>query len=180
MLLPLCFAFLAGALLGLLVQIVIYFYKQQTAENGPFPDVNKVTKKLIKEWGKIITNKYKDKEKNNNLDLEMFCNENLLIIEYDQLGLKSRKITDAHVAQTIITTPGYADNDLISINLRLQSNSVFVFNNSELLDNAVSRLFQNYHKLIVGFHYPSIGRVYEIKFRMDGSFVTYERFNVFD
>jgi hypothetical protein len=72
------------------------------------------------------------------------------------------------------------DNDLISTNLRLQSNSVFVFNNFELLDDAVSRLFQNYHNLVVGFHYPSIGRVYDIKFRLDGTFITRERFNVFD
>jgi hypothetical protein len=68
--------------------------------HSPFPDVNRETKKLIKEWGKIITNKYKDKEKVNNLDEEMFCNEPLLVIEYDQLGLESRKITDAHVARS--------------------------------------------------------------------------------
>ncbi|CAB4392026.1 uncharacterized protein OCT59_008916 [Rhizophagus irregularis] len=179
--LVLCFAsFLMGALFGLLVQIIIYFYKRKTAEEGQFPDVNEETKMLIKEWGKVITNKYKDIEKDYNLNEEMFCNEPLLVIDYDQFGLERRKITDSHVAKTIITTPGYTDNDLISVNLRLQSNSVFIFNNSKLLDDAVSRLFQNYHNLIVRFHYPSIGRVYDIRFRMNGTFVTCERFNIFD
>lgn len=69
--------------------------------HSQFPDVNEETKKLIKEWGKVITNKYKDREKDNNLNEEMFCNEPLLVIDYDQLSLEKRKITDAHVAQSM-------------------------------------------------------------------------------
>ncbi|PKC04684.1 hypothetical protein RhiirA5_487421 [Rhizophagus irregularis] len=114
----LCFAsFLMGALFGLLVQIIIYFYKRKTAEEGQFPDVNEETKMLIKEWGKVITNKYKDIEKDYNLNEEMFCNEPLLVIDYDQFGLERRKITDSHVAKryTLIPRTGNESPDLKSI-----------------------------------------------------------------
>ncbi|CAG8450359.1 17982_t:CDS:2 [Rhizophagus irregularis] len=69
-----------------------------------FPDVNEETKMLIKEWGKVITNKYKDIEKDYNLNEEMFCNEPLLVIDYDQFGLERRKITDSHVAKNYSLT----------------------------------------------------------------------------
>jgi hypothetical protein len=69
--------------------------------HSQFPDVNEETKMLIKEWGKVITNKYKDIEKDYNLNEEMFCNEPLLVIDYDQFGLERRKITDSHVAKSM-------------------------------------------------------------------------------
>lgn len=53
------------------------------------------TKKQIAFWNDIIQGKHKDD------DEEIFCNDPLLIIEYNQPGLTARNITEHDVAQGI-------------------------------------------------------------------------------
>ncbi|CAG8596571.1 10820_t:CDS:2, partial [Ambispora gerdemannii] len=97
-------------------------------------------------------------------DDESFCNNSLLIIEYNQLGLASRNITENNVAQIILRTPGYNPNNNPFPNAScLQSSSVFAFNNMQLLDNAIARLFENHRSTVLGQH-PSLGRVYVVAF----------------
>jgi hypothetical protein len=58
-----------------------------------FPEeFSEETKRLLTLWRDII----QDKHKNDND--EIFCNDPLLIIEYNQAGLASRNITENDVA----------------------------------------------------------------------------------
>jgi hypothetical protein len=58
-----------------------------------FPvEFSEETKKQVALWGDIIQNKHRDD------DEVIFCNDPLLIIEYNQPGLVSRNITETDVA----------------------------------------------------------------------------------
>jgi hypothetical protein len=62
-----------------------------------FPtEFSEETKKQVALWRDIIQNKHR------NDDDKIFCNDPLLIIEYNQAGLASRNITEANVAADIV------------------------------------------------------------------------------
>jgi hypothetical protein len=63
-----------------------------------FPtEFSEETKKQVALWRDIIQNKHR------NDDDEIFCNDPLLIIEYNQAGLASRNITENNVAAGILS-----------------------------------------------------------------------------
>ncbi|CAG8747633.1 18597_t:CDS:2, partial [Racocetra fulgida] len=118
-------------------------------------------------WGDIIQNKHR------NDDDEIFCNDPLLVIEYNQPGLASRTITPPGLAVRNIT-----END-VSADLA-QSNSVFAFNDMQTMEHAIARLYENYHNNVTGRRDPIVGRVYWVEFRRANTFDVCERLHVFD
>ncbi|CAG8571065.1 8661_t:CDS:2 [Ambispora leptoticha] len=131
------------------------------------------TKKQVALWGDIIQNKHR------NDDDEIFCNDPLLIIEYNQAGLTSRNITEANVAAVIRGTPNYIPIAFPTVHPP-QSNSVIAFNSMQTLDDAIDRLFGAYHNLITGRQDPVVGRVYVVEFRRANTFDVSERRRVFN
>ncbi|CAG8682336.1 11683_t:CDS:2 [Dentiscutata erythropus] len=123
--------------------------------------------------GDIIQNKHK------NDDDEIFCNDPLLIIEYNQPGLISRNITEVNVANVIRGTQFYVPIACPNQHLQ-QSNSVFAFNSMQVLDEAIRDLFNNYNNLVTGRNDPIVGRVYLLEFCRANTFEVSEKFRVFD
>ncbi|CAG8530663.1 12591_t:CDS:2, partial [Gigaspora rosea] len=119
------------------------------------------TKKQVALWGDIIQNKHR------NDDDEIFCNDPLLVIEYNQPGLASRTITPPGLAVRNITendvsavirgTPNYTPIAFPRADLA-QSNSVFAFNDMQTMEHAIARLYENYHNNVTGRRDPIVGR----------------------
>ncbi|CAG8550660.1 2791_t:CDS:2, partial [Dentiscutata heterogama] len=57
-------------------------------------------------------------------------------------------------------TPGYTPIPFPNIRHPPQSNSVFAFNEMQVLDNTIARLFGNFHDLVLRRQHPVVGRVY--------------------
>ncbi|RIB04147.1 hypothetical protein C2G38_2048691 [Gigaspora rosea] len=124
-----------------------------------------------------------------NDDDEIFCNDPLLVIEYNQPGLASRTITPPGLAVRNITendvsavirgTPNYTPITFPRADLA-QSNSVFAFNDMQTIEHVIARLYENYHNNVTGRRDPIVGRVYWVKFRRANTFDVCERLHVFD
>ncbi len=62
-----------------------------------------------------------------------------------------------------------------------QSDSVFAFYKWQFLDDAITKLYDNYHNLKDGSSHPIVGRVYVLEFlHRNGTFKVSERLYVFD
>ncbi|CAG8504287.1 11517_t:CDS:2 [Racocetra persica] len=140
-----------------------------------FPkEFSEETKRLVAVWRDIVLDKHKDDND------EIFCSDPLLIIKYNQPGLVSRNITENHVAQIILGTPGYTPIQFPNVRHPPQSNSVFAFNGMQILEDAITRLFDNYHNSVLGRRHPTVGRVYVVEFHRANTFEALERFHIFD
>ncbi|CAG8645866.1 1099_t:CDS:2 [Ambispora gerdemannii] len=139
-----------------------------------FPtEFSEETKKQVALCGDMIRNKHRDD------DEEIFCNDPLLIIEYNQPGLVSRNITEANVANVIRRTQNYIPIAFPKQHLQ-QSNSVIAFNSMQTIDEAIRDLYNIYHNTVIGRLNPIVGRVYVVEFRRANTFEVSERFHVFD
>ncbi|RHZ81104.1 hypothetical protein Glove_123g108 [Diversispora epigaea] len=140
----------------------------------PFPkQFGGNTKEILTTWRESILDKHKDDDESD----EIYCNDPLLIIEYNRLGLTSRNISEYDVAQVIRTTPGYVP--FPNASHPFQSNSVIAFNDLQALENAINQLFLNYNNLLLNLNHPIIGRVYVVIFQKSGTFEACERSNIF-
>ncbi|CAG8544324.1 14094_t:CDS:2 [Acaulospora morrowiae] len=139
-----------------------------------FPvEFSEETKKQVALWRDIIQNKHRDDGD------EIFCNDPLLIIEYNQPGLAVRNITENDVSAVIRGTPNYIPIVFPRADL-VQSNSVFAFNDMQTMEDAIARLFDNYNNFVTGRQDPIVGRVYWVQFRRDNTFEVCERGHVFN
>ncbi|CAB4415202.1 unnamed protein product [Rhizophagus irregularis] len=134
-----------------------------------FPDeFRKETKECLEKWRNIIINKHETEEN--------FCGDPILIIEYNDAGLTARNIDSHAVAQVVRNTAGYVANPFPNNNtIAPLSDSVFVFNRTQILENAIKNLHDTYHDNTQAI----VGRVFVLEFlHRNGTFETWERFRV--
>ncbi|UZO00314.1 uncharacterized protein OCT59_001565 [Rhizophagus irregularis] len=135
--------------------------------------VSDETKKQIALWNDIIQFKHKDDND------EIFCNDPLLIVEYNQPGLAARNLRELDVANVIRGTQNYIPIAFPRVHPP-QSNSVIAFNSMQTLDDAVVQLFERYSNFTQGTNHPTIGRIYVVEFRRANTFDVSERRRVFN
>ncbi|PKY59312.1 hypothetical protein RhiirA4_412386, partial [Rhizophagus irregularis] len=153
-----------------------YFFREKYYDQKlHFPQgfrVSDETKKQIALWNDIIQFKHKDDKD------EIFCNDPLLIVEYNQPGLAARNLRELDVANVIRGTQNYIPIAFPRVHPP-QSNSVIAFNSMQTLDDAVVQLFERYSNFTQGTNHPTIGRIYVVEFRRANTFDVSERRRVF-
>lgn len=176
-----------------------YFFREKYYDQKlQFPQdffVSDETKKQIALWNDIIQDNHKDDND------EIFCNDPLLIVEYNQPGLAARNLTELGVGNGI--TDKYYIIYLKKFFLTLfsglvirgtqnyipiafprvhppQSNSVIAFNSMQTLDDAVVELFEHYSNFTQNTNHPVVGRIYVVEFRRANTFDVSERRRVFN
>ncbi|CAJ0646128.1 9470_t:CDS:2 [Entrophospora sp. SA101] len=77
--------------------------------------------------------------------------------QYNQPGLASRNITENNVSAVIRGTPNYTPIAFPRANLA-QSNSVFAFNDMQIMEDAIARLYENYNNNVTGRQDIIVGR----------------------
>ncbi|CAB4485579.1 hypothetical protein RhiirA5_373738 [Rhizophagus irregularis] len=138
-----------------------------------FPDkFSDETKRVLNIWADIIQKRHQG--------IDEDYSDPLLVIEYNQQGLRDRQMTEQDIGNVVRGTAGYPNIPFPNLTHQPQSDAVFAFNQLQAMDDAIHQLFLNFSNYRTGKQDAPVGRVFVIEFRRANTFEVSERLGVFD
>ncbi|CAJ0765066.1 22934_t:CDS:2, partial [Entrophospora sp. SA101] len=167
-----------------LKKLVKKFAKKSSSTDDPIENLNEDSKKIIHQWAKMVRAKYKND--NNYDDDDLYYEDPLLLIEWNDAGLNSRRLADPrHTKMALVNLirgqPGYLQFPPTGIPSECSFsfvNTPALPSNQALVNTIGVLVINNWSRHAPGI--PDVGRVYEIYAPRKGQFHITEHQYVFN